>query len=123
MLLGDRAWNVGNHWIEIEEVEIASCPFVDNSTGVVYYEIRGITVPGNSIALATDLFKSEEEALAELEKRKNKDIDKISKRINTVEDLLNMMFQSMYCEEYTNYERIEVAKRKAKELLGVELKR
>ena len=34
-----------------------------------------------------------------------------------------MMFQSMYCEEYTNYEKIEVAKNKAKELLGVELKR
>lgn len=45
MLIGDRAWNIGNPWIEIEEVEIASCPFKESSTGVVYYETRGITFP------------------------------------------------------------------------------
>ncbi len=28
----------------------------------------------------------------------------------------------MHCEEYTDWEKIEVAKRKSKELLGVELK-
>ena len=40
-----------------------------------------------------------------------------------MQDLLNMMFESMHCEEYTDWNKIEVAKRKSKELLGVELKR
>lgn len=123
MLIGDRAWNIGNHWIEIEEVEIASCPFVENSTGVIYYETRGITFPGNSAAIATDLFKSKEAAIKEIERRKNKRREEISSKIHNVEDLLNIMFSSMYCGEYADYAKIEVVKRKAKELLGVELKR
>ena len=70
MLIGDRAWNIGDPWIEIEEVEIASCPFEESSTGVVYYKTRGITFPGSSAAIATDLFKSKEAAIKEIERRK-----------------------------------------------------
>lgn len=123
MLIGDRVWNIGNHWIEIEEVEIASCPLKESSTGVVYYKTRGITFPGSSVAIATDLFKSKEEAIKEIERRKNKKKEEISNQIHSVEDLLNIMFASMYCAEYVDYEKIEVVKRKAKEFLGVELKR
>lgn len=123
MLIGDRAWNIGNPWIEIEEVEIASCPLEESSTGVVYYETRGITFPGSGAVIATDLFKSKEEAIKEIERRKNKKKEEISNQIHSVEDLLNIMFASMYCAEYVDYEKIEVVKRKAKELLGMELKR
>lgn len=123
MLIGDRAWNIGNPWIEIEEVEIASCPFEESSTGFVYYETRGITFPGSSAVIATDLFKSKEAAIKEIERRKNKRKEEISSQIHSVEDLLNVMFASMYCAEYVDYEKIEVVKNKAKELLGVELKR
>lgn len=123
MLIGERAWNIGNPWIELEEIEIASCPFEESSTGVVYYETRGITFPGSSVAIATDLFKSKEEASKEIEKRKKKRVEEISNQIHTVEDLVNVMFASMYCAEYIDYEKIESVKRKAKELLGVELKR
>lgn len=123
MLIGDRAWNIGNPWIELEEIEIASCPFEESSTGAVYYETRGITFPGSSVSIATDLFKSKEEASKEIEKRKKKRVEEISNQIHSVEDLLNIMFASMYCAEYVDYEKIEVVKRKAKELLGMELKR
>ena len=123
MFIGDRAWNIGDPWIEIEEVEIASCPFEESSTGVVYYKTRGITCPGSGAAIATDLFKSKEAAIKEIERRKNKRKDEISSQIHSVEDLLNVMFASMYCAEYVDYEKMEVVKCKAKELLGVELKR
>ena len=123
MFIGERAWNIGNPWIEIEEVEIASCPFKESSTGVVYYETRGITFPGSSAVIATDLFKSKEETIKEIERRKNKKKEEISNQIHSLEDLLNVMFASMYCTEYVDYEKIEVVKRKAKELLGVELKK
>lgn len=69
------------------------------------------------------MFKSKEEAIKEIERRKNKKKEEISNQIHNVEDLLNIMFASMYCAEYVDYEKIEVVKRKAKELLGVELKR
>lgn len=119
--IGDRAWNIGSCWIELEEVEIVSD--LKGSNSVFYYETKGITVAGVSCAKEEDLFYTKEEALAELSRRKNQVINEISSEVNSVEDLLNMMLECMYCEEYTDWNKIEVAKRKAKELLGVELER
>lgn len=117
--IGDRAWNIGGCWIELEEVEIAS--ELKESNGVFYYETKGVTVPGISMARESDLFYTEEEALAEINIRIENEVEKISSEVNSVEDLLKMMIDCMYCEEYTNWNKIEVARRKAKELLEVEL--
>lgn len=121
--IGDRAWNIGNPWVEIEEVEIKTKPIECLNNNTFYYRIKEIGFPGIYAAKENDLFKTKEEAIKENERRNNKRTEKILNEIHSVPDLLNMMFQSMYCDEYTNYEKIEVAKRKAKELLGVELKR
>lgn len=118
--IGDRAWNIGNYWVEIEEVEIAS--ELKEENGIHYYKTKGITVLGSSGAKVEDLFRTKEEAMTELSRRKKREIEKNSSEINSVQDLLNMMFNCMHCEEYTDWEKIEVAKRKSKELLGVELK-
>ena len=121
--IGERVWNIGSNWIELEEVEIVSQPAMEVNKEFVYYKIKGIDFPGTSATKETDLFKRKEEAIKEIKRRKNERVEKISNEIYTVEDLLNMMFESMHCEEYTDWEKIEVAKRKSKELLGVELKR
>lgn len=119
---GSHVWNIGSNWIELEEVEIVSQPVVEANKGFVYYEIKGIDFPGISAAKETDLFKTKEEAIKEIERRKNERVEKISNGIHTVEDLLRMMFECMHCEEYTDWNKIEVAKRRAKDLLGIELK-
>lgn len=120
--IGDKVWHIGNMWVGLEEVEIDS-ELMEGHNGILYYKTKGITVLGSSGAKVEDLFRTKEEAMAELSRREKREIEKISSEVNSVEDLLNMMFNCMHCEEYTDWNKIEVAKRKAKELLGVELKR
>lgn len=73
-------------------------------------------------ALYKDLFPTEEIAKTELNHRILERRERIAKEISSVEDLLNMMLNAMYAEEYTDYDKIHVARQKAKELLGLDLK-
>lgn len=77
--IGDRAWNIGNYWVEIEEVEIAS--ELKEENGIHYYKTKGITVLGSSGAKVEDLFRTKEEAMAELSRRKKREIEKNHQRL------------------------------------------
>jgi hypothetical protein len=78
--------------------------------------------PFTWMALYEDLFLTEEAAKVANVNRIESRRKKIASEINTTEDLLHMMLMAMYAEEYTDYDKIYVAKQKAKELLGIDLR-
>lgn len=118
--LGTHVWRYAK-WSGIVEEKIDS-ECLKTEKGQEYYALEGITVLGNSGDLIENLFMTKAAAEENTKKKREERREKMASKINTPEDLFNMMLEHMYCEEYTNYDAIDVAKQKAKELLNIDLK-
>lgn len=116
--VGDKVFHIGNAYIPIDYVEILAKPDEENHQ---YYKIRSFDFGGTYGGLPDDLFYDRELAVKKLKERELSRQKDISKDIKSVGDLLQMMYECMFCEEYTDYDKIAVAKQKAKDLCGVEL--
>lgn len=120
--IGDRAWN-GICGDCAEEVIIISDELKSES-GDLYYAIRDVEDVDSefpSFVFASRLFRTEEEAIVENKRRKKEALEKACDSIHDVSDLVKMMYIGLYSNKNANQGRIEIAKRKAKELLDIEL--
>ena len=120
--IGDRAWN-GIYGDYAEEV-IIILDELKSESGDLYYAIRDVEDVDSefpSFVFASRLFRTEEEAIVENKRRKKEALEKACDSIHDVSYLVKMMYIGLYSNKNANQGRIEIAKRKAKELLGVEL--
>ena len=111
--LNNRYWYISTY--NIEEVEVLEK--YDKSC-----KIHCITSYGTCHALYENIFRTKEEAIAEGQRRSKERENKISAEIKNPEDLFKMMLNAMYAEEYTDWEKISVAKEKIKEYFGIDIK-
>jgi len=77
---------------------------------------------GNMTVTINNIWKTVEEAFNEIEKRKLDEVSKYCDEIKTIEDLV--LFPIRHClngEEYTNYEALKAYKKRAKELLNIDI--
>ncbi len=109
--IGDKVFHIGNAYIPIDYVEILAKPDEEKP----YYKIRSLDFGGTYGGLPDDLFYDRELATSKLKERELHRQKEISKDIKSVGDLLQMMYECMFCEEYTDYDKIMVARQKAKE--------
>lgn len=86
-----------------------------------YYEIK-IDFGGRCGAVPADIFLTQKECLDEIKNRSDRDIAKYMDQINSVSDLVQFMYTHAVasCEEYTNMNAREAARRKA-EAFGIHL--
>ena len=84
--------------------------------------VKYLESPGSSCIMYDNIFVSKEAAIVEAQRRSKEREDNIAAGIQNPEDLFNMMIQSMYAEEYTDWEKIAVAKKKIKEYFGIDIK-
>lgn len=116
--VGDKVFHIGNVYIPIDYVEILAKEDAEKP----YYKIRSLDFGGTYGGFPDDLFYDKELAVKELKERESHRQKEIPQDIKSVGDLLQMMYDCMFCEEYTDYYSIAVAKQKAKELCNIELK-
>ena len=88
-----------------------------------YAKLNDLTTVGSTARPFSKLFRSEEECKISMSEEKESVIEEYSKEITSVRELLLFMYSHRVClcEEYTDWEAREVCKRKAKELLGMNL--
>lgn len=116
--VGDKVFHIGNSYIPIDYVEILAKEDEEKP----YYKIHSLDFGGTYGGFPDDLFYDKELAVKELKERESHRQKEIPQDIKSVGDLLQMMYDCMFCEEYTDYYSIAVAKQKAKELCNIELK-
>ena len=110
----------GSH---ISKITINTDDIKKTSDGVKYYEnvkFEDLSYISRNI-LEKDIFDTIEQAETEFTRRQNIEQKSISEKIKSPEDLIRGMFRKMYCEEYTDYDYIEVVKKKAKEYFNIDL--
>lgn len=106
-----------SHW-DSDGIERVKCIEIYED----YCKVQSLTFGGSWNVRLSDIFETEQAAKNEIVRRAELKKIEIANGIHSVEDLLRMMFEAMSnAEEYTDYERLAVAKEKAKELLGIEL--
>lgn len=107
----------------ISKITINTDDVKKTSDGVKYYEnvkFEDLSYMSCNI-LEKDIFDTSEQAEIELARRRSIEQKSISEKIKSPEDLIRGMFRKMYCEEYTDYDYIEVVKKKAKEYFNIDL--
>lgn len=112
IVVGKQYWAIGF----MERIEPCIVVEVKDNIASVKYKI------GSSKVRVSDLYKTEEEANEERQKRYRKKEEEIAENINTPEELIKLMFNEMvYGAEFPDGRKIAVAKQKAKEFFGIEL--
>lgn len=114
---GDTVWKIGDAYLPLEEILIVEEPILTDEGK--FYKYKSISHYGTSYANENDLFKTRKEAIMELELRDNTEVEKVAENINSIEDLVKMMYVRM--DTLDDCIQKEVAKSKAKEYLGIEL--
>lgn len=88
-----------------------------------YAKIDDLTTVGSTARPFSKLFNSEEDCKTSMLKEKESSIEGYIKEITSVRELVLFMYSHRVCpcEEYTDWGAREACKRKAKELLGMNL--
>lgn len=128
--IGNHFWGIQRGSDETDRTivngKIISINKIRNHEGklVKYIELDNGFTSGSSVNV-DDIYESGDEAMNAYHEESRHMIDKYKSTINTIGDLIIFMFDNGvgYDEYYENYEVYQTVIEKAKELLGVELKR
>ena len=125
--LGNEYWAINYRYKTpyIEHVQVKSGPHYCGKTKqqtIEYYRFDCLDECDEGAAETCNFFETKKAAKAELEKRKEDKIQNYMSKLSTSDELFKFMYQQMLnAEEYTNPAALEAVRRKAKDLLQLDL--